>query len=138
MSKKKLFYLPIGAMILVLAGFLSQSNAADVIIKVSPPPEITISSEPDVIEIPNTDVYYIPDVPEHIVFYEGNWYRLHENHWFMSTSYSGPWAYVESPPSVIVSLPSEYHGEHHVHWRDLKDKWREWRREHHEHEMHEH
>jgi hypothetical protein len=135
MSEKKLSYLLIGAMFLVLAGFLSQSNAADVTIKISPPPEITISSEPDVVVIPKTDIYYIPDVKANIVFYEGNWYRLYENHWFMSTSYSGPWVYVETPPGVIVNLPPEYHGEHHIHYKELKAKWKEWKREHHwEHE----
>jgi hypothetical protein len=131
MSKKKLCYLLIGAMLLVLAGSLSQGNAADVTITISPPPSITIPDEPDVIVIPKTDMYYIPDIKERIIFYEGNWYRLHEDHWFTSTSHNGPWVYVESPPAVIVNLkPAEYHGEHHIHYKELKAKWREWKREH--------
>jgi hypothetical protein len=134
MSRKKICYLLIGAMLFVVTGLLSQGYAADVTIKVSPPPDIVISSEPDVIEIPDTNIYYIPDVQEHIIYYNGNWYRMHDNHWFTSTTYSGPWVYVESPPGVIVNLPPEYHGERRVHWRDLK---RELKREHHEHEMRE-
>lgn len=101
---------------------------ADVII--SSPPAITIPAEPDVIVIPRSDIYYIPDIDARIVFYDGNWYRLHDRHWYISASLSGPWVYVETPPGVIVTLPSEYHGRHRIHFRDLKERWREWKREH--------
>jgi hypothetical protein len=37
-----------------------------------------------------------------------------------------------------MHLPSEYHGERHEHWDNLKAHWKEWRREHEEHEMREH
>jgi hypothetical protein len=100
---------------------LSRYKGANVIIS---PPIVTVPAEPDVIVIPGSDIYYIPDIEAHIVFYEGNWYRLYDGNWYISASLSGPWVYVESPPSVIVTLPSEYHGKHRIHFRDLKERWR--------------
>jgi hypothetical protein len=104
------------------------SGSANVIIP--SPPIVTLPAEPDVVVIPGSDIYYIPDIESHIVFYEGNWYRLYDGHWYLSASLSGPWVYVETPPGVIVNLPSEYHGRHRIHFRDLKERWREWKREH--------
>ena len=129
MKTDKLLYSFIGVTLLILAGLLSRSYAAEVNITVSPPPSIVIPSDPDLIQVPNTDIYYVPDVPDRIIFYNGVWYRQHEKHWFRASSPSETWVYEKNPPSVIV-IP-EYHGEHHIHWHDLKDKWRE-------HEMREH
>jgi Domain of unknown function (DUF5666) len=100
-------------------------------VTIQPPPELVIAEEPDVIVIPGTDVYYIPDIEANIVFYDGNWYREYGRHWFVSASYNGPWVYVENPPDVIVTVRSERHPERRIHLEELKAKWREWKMEHH-------
>jgi hypothetical protein len=91
---------------------------------------MTIPAEPDVVVIPRSDIYYIPDIEARILFYDGNWYRLYDGRWYISASLSGPWVYVETPPIVIATLPSEYHGRYRIHYRDLKERWREWKLEH--------
>jgi hypothetical protein len=130
MKHDKVLYSVIAGMLLILAAFLSRTYAADVNVTVSPPPSITIPADPDLIQVPNTDIYYVPDVPDRVVFYHGNLYRMHDNHWFRSSSPSGQWSYEERPPDVIVNAPGEYHGEHHVLYHDLKSKWKEWRTRH--------
>ncbi len=97
---------------------------------ISSPSVVTIPAEPDVIVIPGSDVYYIPDIEANIVFYDGNWYRFYEGHWYLSASLSGPWVYIEDPPVVIATLPPRYYGKHRIHFRELKERWREWKREH--------
>lgn len=94
------------------------------------PPVVTLPGEPDVMVIPRSDVYYIPDIDANIVFYDGNWYRRYDGRWYISSSYAGPWVYIETPPSIIVSLPPKYYGKYKIRLRELKERWREWKREH--------
>jgi hypothetical protein len=60
MRTNSFLYIFIAAAVLTLTSFVSRSYAAEATIVVSPPPTITVPANPDVIMVPDTDVYYIP------------------------------------------------------------------------------
>jgi hypothetical protein len=76
-------------------------------IGVAPPPPIVVETEPRVVLIPGTEVYYAPDVAANIYVVGGLWYYFHDGHWFHSRSYRGPWAFTEERrlPSGLRRLP---------------------------------
>ena len=55
---------------------------------VSLPPLIEFYEPPELIVIPETYIYVVPDVEEEIFFYGGWWWRPWEGHWYRSQSYS--------------------------------------------------
>ena len=61
--------------------------------------------------IPGTYIYAVPDIDVEIFFHQGYWYRPHEEHWYRSKSYNGPWAYLDSnrvPGVTLFDLPPDY------------------------------
>ena len=96
-----------------------------------PPPHVVISSPPAVFLIPNTYVYYAPEVAVQLFFYSGYWYTLNDGYWFRSSYYSGPWSL--SPPSrvpvVFLHLPPRYyeipHGQKLIPYGQLKKHWKD-------------
>lgn len=74
---------------------------------VGPPPPIVVETEPRVVLIPETDVYYAPDVAANLYVVGGFWFYLHDGHWFRGRSYRGPWVFVEERhlPSGLRRIP---------------------------------
>jgi hypothetical protein len=142
--------LVIGAIMALLLGFSGQSMAGiHIDVNIPLPPFFVFSAPPQLVVIPGTYVYYCPDVDFNIFFYGGYWYRPYEGYWYRSASYGGPWGYIASPPSVLLSLPGDYRiitrGERRIPYGELHRNWRVWQRdrywEHHdwgrlEHERH--
>lgn len=68
------------------------------------PPPIVVETEPRVVLIPETDVYYAPDVATADLYVVGGvWFYFHDDHWFRGRSYRGPWVFVEErrlPPGL--------------------------------------
>jgi len=122
----------IGTILLTLLGFSTGAGArVDVRVGVTPP-RLAISSPPEVVVIPNTYVYYAPDVQTDIFFYHGYWYRPYQGYWFRSAGYSGPWVRVEDVPYVLLNLPPDYramHGYRRIPHRELSRNWRTWERD---------
>lgn len=124
MTTKKIIYLFIGAMFLVLTGFLiqgpTQSAAAEVQVEMVQPPPIEIPENPELIMVPKTKVYYIPKIESRVVYYDGTWYRLYEKSWYTSTSYSGPWVNIKTAPKTIIELPAELPEGTIIRYKELK------------------
>jgi len=118
--------LVIGTILLLLLGFSGQGMAGKRIgINIPLPPVFVFSAPPELVVIPGTNAYYCPDVNFDIFFYGGYWYR--------SASYGGPWVYIESAPSVFLSLPPNYRiivrGERRIPYVEMHRNWRAWERE---------
>ncbi len=101
-----------------LFGVSLASNAAagvDVHINlgVPPPPTVVFESEPNVVLVPRTRVYYVPGLDYDLYRYGDNWYVNRDGYWYRSSSYRGPFAPVvyERVPRSIVVIPRQYH--HH-------------------------
>jgi len=120
-------------MLLLLLGF-SGTGIAEVRINIGipVPPPFVFAAPPELVVIPETYVYYYPDVDFDIFFYGGYWYRPYRAYWFRSANYGGPWVHIESPPSVLLGLPPDYRvitrGGRHIPYGELHRNWRAWER----------
>ena len=74
---------------------------------------ISFESEPDVVIVPGTRVYYY-EAPSYDVFRYGNaWWVDRGGVWYRSASYRGPFIQVsfQRVPHQVIVVPAEYH--HH-------------------------
>jgi len=113
---------------IVLTSFVSEGLAGvnvSVGINVPPPPAVVFPSEPQVVVVPSTRVYYAPAVTDFDMYrYGPYWYINRDGYWYRSRAYGGPFtpiAYRYVPHQVVV-VPAKYrhhphhpHGKHHEH-----------------------
>jgi hypothetical protein len=136
MRSSKSLLLFFGALLALTAGFAATSAArVDVNVGINVPlPPFVIPAPPPVVVIPNSYVYYVPDVDVDILFYHGYWYRPYQGQWFRARSYNGPWAHLppHRVPPALVSLPPNWHmppGHQRIPHGQLKKNWNRWERE---------
>jgi hypothetical protein len=140
---KKLFF---GAMLLalVLAFPIPTIARVDVGISISLPPPVVFVSPPEVVIIPETNVYFVPDLDMEIFFYGGWWWRPWEGRWYRSRSYGSGWAYYRSVPSFYRGMPSSWRDDYREHrWKghpwdhqriphqQVQRNWRNWEKNRH-------
>jgi hypothetical protein len=83
----------------------------DIHIGVPVPPVVVFHSEPEVVVVPRTSVYYVPAVTEYDMYRFGPyWYINRDGYWYRAKAYRGPFNGVEynHVPREIVVVPSEY------------------------------
>ena len=89
-------------------------------VAVPPPPVVTFEREPQVVLVPQTQVYYVPGLDYDFYRFGGWWYVNRDGYWYSSRSYRGPFAPVafERVPHAIVAIPASYHHHpiHPAHW----------------------
>ncbi|MBI5056404.1 MAG: hypothetical protein HZB61_07305 [Nitrospirae bacterium] len=140
----KLMFASLLFMFLCLIHPLSADAEVNVNINIGPPPVFEIPAPPEVLVIPGTYAYFVPDIDVDIIFYHGYWYRPHRDHWYRASSYNGPWGYIvrERVPVVILNLPPDYRHIPPRHSRipygHLKENWRGWEKEKHWDDEHRH
>lgn len=124
----------------VCAGaFWTGPAAAEVNVNIgvfAPPPPMVMPGPPPMAVIPGPAyVYYAPDVPAGLFFYQGSWWRPHEGHWFRAHSYRGPWRYIDNnhTPTPILRLPADYRkvppGHYKMTHGQMKKHWKEWEKD---------
>jgi hypothetical protein len=134
---RKSCLLMIGALLLVLTGAVTQSEAmggrVDIGVNL---PAHRFTAPPDVVVIPGTYVYMVPDTNVDILFYQGYWYRPYEGRWYRSRDYNGQWNYIEtrSIPNGLRALPQDYRHRLSPRYkripnRDLQSNWQKWEKE---------
>ena len=135
---RKSCLLIISALLLVLAGAATYSEAGVRVNIGVNLPAIRFAAPPDVVVIPGTYVYMVPDIDVDILFFQGYWWRPYEGHWYRSRDYRGSWRYVEPRrvPSGLVQLPSDYRhrlspGYERLPHRDVQRNWKKWEKERH-------
>lgn len=135
-SSKSALLLFLGSLLVFTTGFAAVSTAGvdgDVGINV-PLPLFVLPAPPPVIVIPNSYIYYVPDIGVDLLFYHGYWYRPHQGYWYRSRSYNGPWAYMppRMVPPALVGLPPNWHtppGHQPIPYRQLRRNWYRWERD---------
>jgi hypothetical protein len=136
--KKNGFALFIISMVFIVSAMLPQAGFAGVDVNIGinvPLPAFVFPAPPEVVFIPGTYVYAVPDADIDIVFYQGYWYRPHRDYWYRSTSYNGPWRHIdrERVPSVFFKLPPDYRhvppGHQRIPYGQLKKNWKNWEKE---------
>jgi hypothetical protein len=117
---------------------------AGVNVSISLPPLIVFASPPEMVVIPETYVYVVPDSHEDIYFYNGWWWRPWEGRWYRSRNYNSGWAYYRSVPSFYARVPSGWRNDYRDHrwggqpWnyqriphQQLKQNWSGWQKNNH-------
>ena len=91
---------------------------AQVHVQVQLPPLIQFSSPPEMVVLPDTNVYVVPDSNEEIFFYGGFWWRPWQGHWYRSRHYDQGWGYYSSTPSFYRQVPQDWRPNYQNHqWR---------------------
>ncbi len=129
MASKKL--LLIGSF-LILSLVFSGTSFARVSVSVVLPP-LVFAAPPPVVVIPETYVYYCPDVAVDVFFYHGYWYRPFEGRWYRASGYNGPWAYIAPRyvPDAVFHVPGDFRAReyHRIQYGELHRNWRAWERD---------
>jgi hypothetical protein len=136
-GKSKSCLLVIGSLLLVLTGYTTQSEAMGGRVNIGVNlPAHRFAAPPDVVVIPGTYVYMVPDTNVDILFYQGYWYRPYEGRWYRSRDYNGQWNYLEtrSIPGGLRALPQDYRhrlspGYERIPHRDVQKNWSKWEKE---------
>ena len=109
------------------------------------PPPIVFSAPPEMVVIPETNVYAVPDAQADIYFSQGWWWRPWEGRWYRSRHYDGGWGfYRQAPPPFYRNVPPGWRDDYREHrWRgrewnheriphgDMERNWRGWERDKH-------
>jgi len=137
---KKLLF---GTMLLalVIAGPLPMMAEVNISIGIPLPPVITFTMAPEVIVIPGTYVYVIPDIDVDVFFYSGWWWRPWEGRWYRSRYYDRDWIYYNYIPAFYYDIDFGWRGYYRDrNWRGhrweyqripyhhLQQNWRGWDR----------
>jgi len=97
---------------LVLAVPVPSKAGVDVNISVGFPPPIVFAAPPEVVVIPETYVYAVPDVNVDLFFYNGWWWRPWQGRWYRSRNYNSGWGYYQSVPSFYSNIPSGWRNDY--------------------------
>ncbi len=90
----------------------------DIHVGIPLPPPLVFPAPPEVIVIPETYVYAVPDVQEDVFFYNGWWWRPWRGRWYRSRDYSSGWVYYRGVPSFYGRIPSGWRNDYRGHhWR---------------------
>ncbi|MGB5218775.1 MAG: hypothetical protein WBN66_10810 [Smithella sp.] len=131
-------------LLLTLVVFVPASAMArvSVHINIPLPPPIIFPAPPELVVIPETDVYAVPDVEDEIFFYGGWWWRPWDGRWYRSRYYDRGWAYYPNSPYFHRSIPSQWRDNYRNHqWRgyrwehkpiphqELQRNWDGWKRD---------
>jgi len=76
------------------------------------PPVFVFPAPPEVVVIPQTYVYYDPDVDFDIFFCGGHWYRPQGGYWYGSASYNGTLGSHTEPTVCPAQSASKLQGHH--------------------------
>jgi hypothetical protein len=76
-----------------------------------PPPAFVFDSEPEVILVPSTRVYYVPEQDFDLYRYGRYWYINRGGWWYRSAGYRGPFGYIgyDRVPVSVMRVPPKYH-----------------------------
>lgn len=91
---------------LILVSPVSSMAGVNVSIGISLPPVIAFSGPPELVVIPNTYVYAVPDAGVDIFFYSGWWWRPWEGRWYRSRNYNSGWSHYGRAPNFYRQVPS--------------------------------
>jgi len=106
------------------------------------PPPLVFSAPPQVVVLPETYVYVVPDIDDDVFFVDGWWWRQWEGHWYRSQRYDRGWDYYSSVPTFYREVPQDWRHEYREHqWRgqawnyapmpheQVEKNWNTWRRD---------
>jgi hypothetical protein len=143
MKKMPRILFVLGVVLLCLGVFWAPKSFAEVSVTVGANlPAYSFEAPPEMVVIPGTYAYTIPDAPVDIIFYHDYWYRPYQGYWYRSRHYNGPWGFIERNwvPGFFHRLPPDYRHYHTGYDRFRYDyfsrNWRGWERNKHWNRLH--
>lgn len=72
---------------------------------------INVPAYPRLVRVPGYPVYYDPGLRLNLFFYDGLYWVLHGDRWYVSSWYNGPWDLVDpyDVPVFILQVPVRYY-----------------------------
>jgi len=143
---KKLFF---GAVLLALIiavpiPTMAMGSRVDVGVRIPLPPPVMFPGPPQLVVIPETDIYAVPDVDVDVFFYGGWWWRPWEGRWYRSQNYDSGWSHYQGTPSFHQSVPSSWRNDYRqrrwkghqwdqqrVPHQQVQQNWQGWERDRH-------
>ena len=126
---------------LVIVSPLPARAGVHVGVNISLPLPIVFVAPPELIVLPETNVYVAPDVEAEIYFYDGWWWRPWEGGWYRSRHYDSDWSYYEQVPSFYRRIPSDWRNDYrerrwrgsqwnyiHVPHEQVQQNWSAWQK----------
>jgi hypothetical protein len=99
------------------AGLLSVASAAAQDVKINiglgapSLPPVVVGPPPQLVVVPGTSVYYVPEAPANLFFYKGRYYTVANDVWSTAPAYNGPWAVIQigKIPPPVLAVPMQYY-----------------------------
>ncbi len=111
----------------------------DVHVNIPLPPPIPFPAPPQVIVIPETNVYVDPDIDADLYFWNGKWWRHWQGRWYRSMYYNRGWVYFRGVPAFYFNVDPHwrrYYREHswyghrwdykRVPYNNVEKNWKKW------------
>jgi hypothetical protein len=119
-----------------MVGGTAFNAGADVHVNVNiGPPPIAVAAPPEVVLVPNSDVYFVPGVDYDVFYYGGYWWSPRGDRWYRAREYNGPWGVVSQRmvPPPVYRVPHDYR---QVYRHERHIPYGQWKKEHHRHGGH--
>ena len=80
--------------------------------------DVDLPAYPEMQPVPDSPVYYAPDVDSNYFFYDGLYWDYYNDGWYSSAWYNGPWVYVDPVyvPTYVLWVPIRYYHRHPAYW----------------------
>lgn len=113
----------------LLVGGTLRDAAAEVHVSINlGPPPIVVAEPPEVVLVPGSNVYFVPQYDFDIFFYGGYWWSPRGDRWYRARDYNGPWRGVSRRviPRPVYQMPRDYR---RVYVRERHIPYGQWKRE---------
>ena len=72
---------------------------------------INVPTVPELVQVPDSPVYYAPGMNTNFIFYDGMYWVFKDDNWYASSWYNGPWSPVhpEAVPLFLLRVPVSYY-----------------------------
>ncbi|MHB1145785.1 MAG: hypothetical protein ACYCZS_12890 [Thiobacillus sp.] len=90
---------------------------------------INLPAYPQLVVVPGYPVYYAPRMHANYFFYDGMYWVFHNDNWYASSWYNGPWWFVEpyAVPVYVLRIPVRYYRQPPAYFRgwrpDAPPRW---------------
>jgi hypothetical protein len=73
--------------------------------------DVDLPTYPEMVPVPDSPVYYAPNVDSNYFFYDGLYWDYYNDGWYSSAWYNGPWSFVDPiyVPTYILWVPIRFY-----------------------------
>lgn len=74
------------------------------------PQPVYVEEPPEMVVIPQSNVYFAPGVSVDLFFYDNRWWNRRGDRWYRASDYNGPWVAVgpRHVPTPVYRVPANY------------------------------